>query len=146
MIYIAVFIAVQLAMIATALWEARIEGCNIGASKQTGWIINLFGTRFTEYHFWLWVFAYPILLSIPLFVSFSWELLVVLVSSYIFGLVWEDFMWFVFNPQFNLNHFNSKEVKWYPWLKLGKFEIPAFYPLYIVLAFLIYLSYLLIIR
>ena len=32
-----VFLTIQLAMIATAFWESRIEGENIGASKQIGW-------------------------------------------------------------------------------------------------------------
>ena len=142
--YIGVFLAVQMAMIATALWEARIEGKNIGASEQVGWRANFLGIKFTEYHFWLWIVAYPLLLILPLIVNFSGELAIVLISSYLFGMVWEDFMWFVFNPYFNLSHFNSKEVKWYPWLKIGKFEVPLFYAMYIVVAFLIYLIYLLI--
>ena len=144
--YILAFIAIQLAMTATALWESRIEGSNIGASKQTGWKINILGTNFTEYHFWLFIAAYPLLLSVPLFVSFSWELLAVLMSAYAFGLVWEDFMWFVFNSKFNLSHFNSREVKWYPWLKIWKIEIPFFYPVYIIAASLIYLIFLILTR
>jgi len=135
---IAIFLAVQMAMVATALWESRIEGKNIGGSTQTGWKINILGTKFTEYHFWLWIVAYPLLLSIPLIISFSWKLLAVLLSSYLIGLVLEDFMWFVFNPFFGLNKFNSKEVKWYAWLKIGHFEIPAFYPIYTLLALMIY--------
>ena len=144
--YALIFIFVQLAMIATALWESRIEGKNIGASSQIGWKVNILGTRFTEYHFWLWIVAYPLLLSIPLIMDFSWKLLIVLLSSYTVGLVWEDFMWFVFNPYFNLSHFNSKDVKWYTWLKIGKFEIPFFYLIYITAAFWLYLVFLLISR
>ena len=143
---IAIFLIIQLAMIATALWESRIEGRNIGASNQTGWKIDIFGTKFTEYHFWLWIVAYPLLLSIPLIIDFSWKLLTVLVCSYIVGLVIEDFMWFVFNSQFSLKHFNSNNVKWYQWLKIGKFEIPFFYPFYIVFSAMIYLIFLILSR
>jgi len=142
--YALIFIFVQLAMIATALWESRIEGKHVGATEQVGWKINIFGTIYTEYHFWLWIVAYPLLLCLPLFVGFSWKLLVILMSSYSIGIVWEDFMWFVFNSQFNLDHFNSREVKWYSWLKIGKFEIPYFYPILIIFAFLLYLIFLLI--
>lgn len=133
-------------MIATSLWEARIEGKHIGATEQTGWKTDILGIKFTEYHFWLWIVAYPLMLSIALFVDFSWKLAAVLLSSYFFGLVFEDFMWFVFNPYFRLKNFNSKEVKWYPWLKIGKFEIPFFYPIYLIISILIYFVFLIITR
>lgn len=143
---IVIFIIIQAAMIATALWESRIEGRHIGAAQQVGWKTNILGTNFTEYHFWLFIVAYPIMLSVPLVIDFSWKLFAVLSSSYLVGLVLEDFMWFALNPYFSLRKFNSKEVKWYAWLKIGKFEIPFFYPIYIILAILIYLTFLLLTR
>ena len=143
---IAIFIIIQAAMIATALWESRIEGKHIGATEQTGWTIDILGTKFTEYHFWLWGVAYPLLIAIPLAINFSWHLLAVLASSYLIGLVFEDFMWFALNPYFSLKKFNSKNVKWYAWLKIGKFEIPFFYPIYIILAILITLVFMILTR
>lgn len=137
-----IFIVIQLAMLATALWEARIEGENIGASQQTGWKIKILGMNFTEYHFWLWFVAYPFLLAVPLTFNFSWHLFTIVVCSYFIGLVLEDFMWFVFNPKFPVSRFNSENVKWYPWLKIGKFEIPFFYLFSIILSAMIYLTFL----
>ena len=59
--------------------------------------------------------------------GFSWRLFGILLSAYSSGLILEDFFWFVVNPKFSLRDFNSKKVKWYPWIRIGKVEFPSFY-------------------
>jgi hypothetical protein len=52
----------------------------------------------------------------------------ILVSAYFTGTILEDFLFFVVNPKINFRKdFNSKFVYYYPWLKIGKFEVPLFY-------------------
>jgi len=130
-----VFIFIILAFIATAFWEAYIEGQFGGASQQVGWRFKLFGYHIHAYHFWLWFVTYPLLLAIPLLVAFSRELLGTILAGYFLGAIIEDFLWFVINPQWPFSNFNSQKVNWYPWLKLGNFELPFFYLPYLLFAF-----------
>jgi len=48
----------------------------------------------------------------------------------------EDFLWFVINPKWPFADFNSQKVTWYPWFKIGKFELPFFYLPFFIFAFL----------
>jgi len=78
-----------------------------------------------------------VLISLPLVVSgFSLRLAGILLSALFLGCLVEDFLYFIVNPYFGLKKFNSKNVKWHFWLKLGKFEIPVSYLLSIILALL----------
>jgi len=116
-------------MIATSFWEAYVEGNHPWDKGKLGWKIKIGNyTLFTAYHFWLFCVMYPVLLSLPfVFSGFSWEHFGILLSAYTTGIILEDFFWFVVNPAFNLKNWNSKHVKWYPWVKLGTFELPLSY-------------------
>jgi hypothetical protein len=50
------------------------------------------------------------------------------------GLAIEDFMWFVVNPAVKFSQFNPEYANYYPWLKIGKFKIPAVYIVEILVA------------
>ena len=89
-----------------------------------------------RYHFWIIVMQL-FFLSLPLII-YGWNLKLfgILVSAYFSGIVIEDFIWFIVNPVVKLSEFNSKFANYYPWLKIGKFEIPAYYVFDLIIAFL----------
>lgn len=124
-----IFLWVYGAMIATSFWEAYSEGDQAWDAGKIGWKIKYKGyVVLTAYHFWLFYVMFPLLITLPLVIfGWDWKLFGVLVSAYASGTIVEDFFWFVVNPKFKLNNWNSKNVKWYPWFKIGKFEIPVGY-------------------
>ncbi len=51
-------------------------------------------------------------------------------------VVLEDFMRFVVNPVVSIKEFNPDFANYYPWLKIGKFQIPLLYVTEIAIAVL----------
>jgi hypothetical protein len=142
---ILVFLVIQAASVAMAFWEAYMEGKDGWAKRQCGWRLYLpWGNHYTAYHIWLFFVFMPLLIfGLPFaLVGFSWRLLVLLLFSYLFGTRVEDFLWFVVNPKYPFKKWNSRDTKWYPWMKIGKFEIPTSYVVSIVIE--IILLYLLL--
>jgi len=124
-----IFIWIWAAMIANGFWEAYVEGKHAWDEGKFGWKVR---TKkhvwLTAYHFWLFLVMWPLLITLPLVIfGFDLKLFGVLLSAYFSGLVVEDLTWFMVNPVFSLKHFNSDYVKWYPWIKIGKIEIPLYY-------------------
>lgn len=133
----AVFLVVWGAMIAASFWEAYVEGRHYWDKGKLGWKLHAGSyVVLTAYHFFLFVVMFPLLLALPLVVAgFSRTLFGMLVSAYATGLVLEDFFWFVANPKFGLKKFNPREVVWYPWVRLGRFAMPAGYLVALFVAF-----------
>ncbi|RJQ17257.1 hypothetical protein C4573_04360 [Candidatus Woesearchaeota archaeon] len=134
---IEIFIITILAMIATGFWEAYMEGAHPWAEQQVGWTIQITKSySLTAYHFFAFWIMFPLLLIVfpMVLLGFSWQLLGITISAFSVGLLVEDFTWFLVNPKFPLRNFNSANVKWYSWLKLGKFEIPLGYVIGIVIS------------
>ena len=123
-----IFIWIYAAMIANSFWEAYVEGRNAWDKKKLGWKIKIKNYTLTAYHFFLFCVMWPLILSLPLII-YGWDtkLFGILISAYFSGLVLQDFMWFVVNPAVKLSEFNPKFVNYYPWLKIGKLNIPWFY-------------------
>lgn len=115
-------------MIANAFWEAYVEGRNPWDKRKVGWILKIGKFTLPGYHFYLFLVMWPLLLSLPL-VVYGWNtrLFGILLSAYSSGLILEDFMWFVVNPEVKFSEFNSNFANYYPWLKIGRFEIPMGY-------------------
>ena len=134
-----IFICIYGAMVAHAFWEGYVEGRNVGHKGKLGWKIRIGKSFiFTAYHFWLFYIMYPLLLSLP-FVIYGWDYILfgVFVSAYFSGLVIEDFLWYLVNPVVKIRRdFNSKFAEWYPWIKIVNIEIPLFYILSLLIAFL----------
>lgn len=133
-----IFIWIYLAMIAIAFWESYVEGRNPWNKRKLGWKIQLTKKYcLPAYHIYLFGVMLPLLLTLPL-VIYGWNLKLagILISAYFTGLIIEDFTWFVVNPAVKLSEFNSKFANFYPWIKIGKFEIPAFYVVGFLIAFL----------
>lgn len=126
---ILIFIWIWAAMIANGFWEAYVEGKHAWAEGKLGWKIKTKKyVLLTAYHFWLFLVMWPLLITLPLVIfGFDLRLFGILLSAYFSGLIIEDFTWFIVNPVFNFGHFSSKYVKWYPWIKISKLEIPLFY-------------------
>lgn len=132
------FIWVYVAMIAMSFWEAYVEGRNIWGKHKLGWKIMIYGRYcLPAYHFYVFIIMLPFLLSLPL-VIYGWDfrLFGILLSAYFSGVVLEDFMYYVVNPVVKFSEFNSRFVYYYPWLKIGKFEIPVPYIVGIVFSVL----------
>lgn len=132
-----IFIIIWSAMIATSFWESRVEGRNAWGKNKLGWKLKLGKYEFPEYHFWLFIVMFPLLIALPLFI-FGWdfELFGILLSAYFSGMVIEDFMWFVVNPAVKISEWNPKFADWYPWLIIKKFRMPVPYVLGIIISIL----------
>jgi len=131
-----IFLITYAAMIAMSFWESYVEGRNIWDKKKLGWKIRITKKYcFPAYHFYVFVLMFPLLLSLPL-VIYGWNLKLfgILLSAYISGIVLEDFMFYVVNPAIKFSEFNSSFVRYYPWLKLGRIEIPIPYIIGILIA------------
>ncbi|MEK6949902.1 MAG: hypothetical protein AABX34_06780 [Nanoarchaeota archaeon] len=137
---ILIFVWIWAAMIANGFWEAYVEGKHAWDKGKLGWKIR---TKkyvwLTAYHFWLFMVMWPLLITLPLVIfGFDLRIFGILLSAYFSGLIVEDFTWFVVNPFFNFKHFSSKYVRWYPWIRIGKFEIPAYYAINIIVSLLLW--------
>lgn len=135
---LSIFIWVYLAMIATAMWESRVEGRNAWDKGKLGWKIKIGKNfKFTEYHFYLWWVMWPMLLILPI-VVYGWnlKLLGILISAYFSGLIVEDIAWFAVNPVVKFSEFNPRFANYYRWIGFGKFKIPSIYLAELFIAFL----------
>ncbi|MFW6230734.1 MAG: hypothetical protein ACOC32_01790 [Nanoarchaeota archaeon] len=123
-----IFVWIYAAMIAMAFWEAYVEGRNSWAKKKLGWKF-VFGKSFvvTGYHFFLFAVMFPLLLSLPLLIT-GWDIRLfgMLVSAYFSGMILEDFMWYVVNPEVKLKEFWTSFSDYYPWIRIGKKKIVPF--------------------
>ena len=119
-----IFICIVLAFISMSFWEAYVEGSHpwAGRSKKDHGRLKI-----TAYHRGVYAMVFFFLLVPLIIAEFNLRLFGVIVSASALGFIVEDFLWFIINPYFSLKDFNSKKVYWYPWIKIGKFEIPFLY-------------------
>lgn len=133
-----IFLWVWAAMIAMSFWESEVEGRKAWDKGKLGWKIHLGKYCLPAYHFFLFGVMWPLLLTLPLLI-YGWDtrLFGILSSAYFSGMVLEDFMWYVVNPAIKFkDSFNSRFAAYYPWFKIGSFEIPLFYLVGLSLAFI----------
>ncbi len=133
-----IFLIIWLAMIAHSFWESSVEGKNAWAKNKYGWKLQILkNVSLTRYHFWLFFIQLPLLIIVlPLVIAgFSWQLLGILLSAYLSGIVIEDFFWFVVNTEISFKEsWNPEFAFYYPWIVIGKFKIPIGYVIGILLA------------
>lgn len=122
-------------MVATAFWEAYVEGRNAWDRGKYGWKIHLGHYTLTGYHLFLFGVMWPLLLTLP-FIMFGWDtkLFGIVLSAWFSGLVIEDFMWYVVNPEVKLSELNTDFANYYPRVKIGNIRIPVFYFIGIAIA------------
>ncbi len=130
-----IFGLILLAFFVSAFWEAYIECEYVGASRACDWTFKIGKKTVRGYHVLLWFVTFPLLLSLPLVLNFSWQLFRFIIAGYLLGSVLQDFMWFVVNPRFPFKDWNPQKAGWYQWIKIGKFQLPAFYLPYIIAGF-----------
>jgi len=130
--YKIIFLVEILAFVSISFWAAAMEGSTGGIFG----IKNLFGLNADFYIFYLTV---PLFLIIPLIIKPDIKLFGTLLTGYLLGIVLEDLLWFVINPYFGIQKFNSQNAIWLiHWIRLGNLEIPLFYVRYVFGAFLVW--------
>ena len=125
------------AMVATGVWESSSEGVRSWAKGKTGWKIGRKPWILTRYHFFLFWITFPLLLSIPLVVAYSHELLRTIAFGYVSGVIIQDFSWFIFNKRWGLKRFGPRYVDWHAWITLGPLKVPVLYVIGLITAAII---------
>ena len=127
-----------------ALLEIQIEGKNGWANKLPTWRIENRIVSFilgpyhplTGYHFFLSLlvilfFHFPFFVGLPWSASFELKIF----SMFFFFWIIEDFLWFVFNPNFGIGKFKKGEI---PWHSRWFLRIPYSYYKFFVLSVILY--------
>lgn len=123
-----IFIWIWAAFVAMAFWEAYVEGKKPWDKGKLGWKLKITKKYcFPAYAFYVWL-MWIFLLTLP-FIIYGWNLKLfgIILSAFVLGTIIEDFLWFAVNPTFKIKNWNSKNVTWYRWIKLGKIEFPLMY-------------------
>jgi len=129
--YKLIFLIEILAFISISFWAVAMEGSVGGVFG----IRTLFGLNADFYIFNLTI---PLFLLIALTIKPDVKLFETLATGYLLGVVLEDFFWFVVNPFYGIQRFNSQNAFWLMhWINIG-IEIPLFYVRYILGAFLVW--------
>ncbi len=119
------FLAFMVVMaVILAFWEIQIEGKNGWAGKapcwriEKEWVVKLMGGRpLTGYHFFMTIFLIAFVHLPVFFTVWSWQLEILLFGFYLGMVLIEDFLWFVFNPNFGIKNFKKGKIWWHPkWL------------------------------
>jgi hypothetical protein len=142
---ISAIIFILIAAFCFAKLEISIEGRDGWAANLPTWrksnalIKFVFGDYpITGYHFWM-VTSLLLMLHLPLVMGIEWSLSLELkmISSFIFALIVEDFLWFVLNPAFGLKKFRRGMIPWHKQWFLG---VPTGYIPQLVIALIILIA------
>jgi len=120
--------AIPLAAFLWAKMEIEIEGSDGWAGNLPTWKVEqhklldwFYGGRpLTGYHVWAFAFVF-FAFHLPLFWAETWSIRLEMaaVGSYVLFWVIEDFLWFIFNPQYGLRKFSHKHIWWHKHWFLG---------------------------
>ena len=101
------------------------------------WISKYFlsGRPLTGYHVWIILFMFFMIHFVYLFIGFTLILELKLLSFFILFWMFEDFLWFLLNPEFGLANFKSKKIWWHKnnWWLFAPRDYFIFIPLGIIL-------------
>lgn len=80
---------------------------------------------------YLFLFVVPLFLLIPLIIRRFDSLLIgtLGVGAFVGGII-QDFVWFIINPNFGIQKFNSQFATWLAWSDFGFVSVPTFYIVY----------------
>lgn len=106
------FAHVEIQIEGSAGWAAGLPTWRI----EQHWLLDIFwgGRAMTGYHAWVFPFV-ALFFHFPLFFMQQWSLKLearVLASIMLFWIV-EDFLWFVMNPAYGIDHFNPAGIAWH---------------------------------
>lgn len=129
--YALIFFIEILAFISISFWAAAMKGPIGGIFGQK----EIYGFNADFYIFLLTV---PLFLVLPLIIKPEVKLFGTLLGGYLIGIALEDFFWFVVNPYYGIQKFNSYYGVWLTdWVKIGGIEFPLFYVKYILAGILV---------
>lgn len=128
-----------------ALLEIQTEGKYGWAEKLPTWRFNLklfdsipgLNGAFTGYHIYLFV-SVLFLMHLP-FMFMRWDIHseAIILSAYMIITRWEDFLWFVLNPNFGLKKFKKEYIPWHEhWL--GFLPLQYYYSISIWIVLFLY--------
>ena len=140
---ILLFLTIQAAMAIFALAEAYQEGKHGWKYNHRWFSVPIPGGYWLHaYHVFMFVGIFPLFLFVLPILIAGWNthLFLILLFSYLIGLVLEDFLWFVVNPQFSFKKWNPRYVRWYPWIRIGNHAIPLMYVVVFALATLLLIA------
>lgn len=124
--YELIFLIELLAFISISFWAAAMEGPVGGIFGQK----EIYGFNADFYIFFMTV---PLFLLLPLIIKPEVKLFGTLLGGYLIGIALEDFFWFVINPYYGVQKFNSHYAFWIlDWVRIGNIEFPFFYMRYIL--------------
>jgi hypothetical protein len=124
--YALIFFIEILAFISISFWAAAMEGPIGGIFGQK----EIYGFNADFYIFFMTV---PLFLLLPLIIKPEIKLFGTLLGGYLIGIALEDFFWFVINPYYGVQKFNSHYAFWIlNWVRIGNIEFPFFYMRYIL--------------
>lgn len=126
-----ILIFILISSVLFALLEIQIEGKDGWAEKLPTWkiknplekIIDM--PYFTGYHIYFWIFIFT-LLHFPYFLGLSFNFLneVKIIETFILILLFEDFLWFILNPNWGIKRFLKEKI---PWNRDKIFYLPRIY-------------------
>ena len=106
------FAQVEIQIEGAAGWAANLPTWRI----ENHWLLDIFwgGRAMTGYHAWVFPFValffhFPLLFT----AQWSWRAEARIVACIMLFWVTEDFLWFVCNPGYGLQHFNPADVSWH---------------------------------
>lgn len=121
-IIIRYFVFCLISAILLSLLEIQIEGKNGWAKDLPTWRIKLkifdilpgFQKPLTGYHIYFFSSVFFIM-HIP-FLFMRWDIYteIILLSAYMLIAKLEDFLWFVFNPNYGIKKFKKEFIPWHP--------------------------------
>lgn len=127
--------------------EIQIEGKNGWAARLPTWRVSNRLTSFilggayhplTGYHFFLGFFVI-LFFHFPFFAGLSWSpgFELRLISLFLFFWMIEDFLWFIFNPNYGFKKFRKGEI---PWHQRWVFGVPFSYYKFLSAGLLFYVA------
>lgn len=110
------FAQVEIQIEGSAGWAANLPTWRI----EQHWLLDIFwgGRPMTGYHAWIFPFI-ALFFHLPLIFmqQWSWRLEARVIACILLFWIIEDFLWFIFNPNFGLAHFSPAHIPWHKhWL------------------------------
>ncbi len=125
-----------------SLFEIQIEGKNGWAAKLPTWrfkpkfLKRIFNRDITGFHLYGFLSIFLLLHFVYVFIPFSIQHELKIMSFFILSLMLEDFLWFVLNPEYGIKKFKDSEIEWHNHWFLG---LPTDYWIFVPIGLTMYL-------
>ncbi|MCH8619238.1 hypothetical protein [Undibacterium sp. TS12] len=128
------FAQVEIQIEGTAGWAVNLPTWRI----EKHWLLDIFwgGRAMTGYHAWVFPFI-AMFFHFPFVMMQTWstKLECRAIANIITFWILEDFLWFILNPGYGLEHFSSRDVPWHVHWLLG---LPTDYWIGSIMAIILY--------